>query len=552
MTYSSKWKSLPADRAVAVMVDAVRELGLDVREGRETVSNGCHALTLMVGGYLFVNGKGVSSALCRASAYGELIERIATRALFRLRHVSHDDDGEVFLPDEVVVDAKRYGADDVARRPLGIEVPYRTACALQGTFSSASRLVAEPFTSVADPGRTRLHPISITDLVYGTNGMAYGSTREEAQVQALSEVLERHATVLALTRSKGLPPFPLEELDADLVAMIRRFESEHSLRIRVLDAAQDLGLPVVCVIAEHGADGRYFVKFGGHFDPSVAAERCLTELFQGRGLENLSFLKGRHWVDDPTWQEKNLDAVLHTGDGYYPETFLSGAPAHPHAPWPVYASNTTAARAFETLLEGLGDGVWYREYPAPVGFVVRYLVPGVSEICTDVAAKIAWRLGLERTRTLLSEVDVRPDADLQEAMDFIESNTSSDMGALTAFLHHDLPASDPSRLLTLHLLRAVASVRTGDVAGARTLAASYRRRSEADPRVARALDAAVETSAAAATPSERRRSAEPLTRDLFHLETLRRGSPCSVRCRCRAVDRALESVRRARTSTWAA
>ena len=47
----------------------------------------CYAVTLVVGNTnLFVNGKGSSLEFARASAYGELMERLLTKVLFRYNY----------------------------------------------------------------------------------------------------------------------------------------------------------------------------------------------------------------------------------------------------------------------------------------------------------------------------------------------------------------------------------------------------------------------------------------------------------------------------------
>ncbi|XCB29006.1 YcaO-like family protein [Arcanobacterium hippocoleae] len=259
----------------------------------------------------------------------------------------------------------------------------------------------ETFTSV-QTGEERLVPVSLADVLIGTNGMAYGNDESEADQQALAELCERFANRIVITERLALPEFPRQALDPRLRLVIEELEERLGLVIRIRDASLGYGLPVISTLLEDPVSGRYFVKFGSHFDPSVATERCLTELFQGRPTDDLSFLRERAYVEEVYWQDRNLDSILHNGDGYYPPEYLVQVGVDPSSTWPLYLkSNDEAVQYMQSILGCIGGDVLKRVYLTDPGYVVRYLVPSVSELNLNGHDKIRWRCELDWVRKRL-------------------------------------------------------------------------------------------------------------------------------------------------------
>ena len=106
-----RWKEKKPEETIRSIQEVLRKQNINVQEIQQSNSKGCYALTLMIKGTdLSVNGKGGTELFARASAYGEMMERLATCSLFRLKHVHKMTEKEscVFYQDEIAVGKKAY------------------------------------------------------------------------------------------------------------------------------------------------------------------------------------------------------------------------------------------------------------------------------------------------------------------------------------------------------------------------------------------------------------------------------------------------------------
>lgn len=72
-------------------------------------------------------------------------------------------------------------------------------------------ICALPFTRQSDE-QTVYIPMNIVGNLYVSNGMSAGNTRNEARVQGLSEVFERHIKNRIIAESISLPEIPADVL----------------------------------------------------------------------------------------------------------------------------------------------------------------------------------------------------------------------------------------------------------------------------------------------------------------------------------------------------
>lgn len=110
-----------------------------------------------------------------------------------------------------------------------------------------------PFTRQSD-GETVYIPMNIVGNLYVSNGMSAGNTRNEARVQGLSEVFERHIKNRIIAESISLPEIPAEVMARypGVVESIAKLEAE--------------GFPILPMMARSAANIR------------LSASCCLTRL----------------------------------------------------------------------------------------------------------------------------------------------------------------------------------------------------------------------------------------------------------------------------------
>lgn len=122
---------------------------------------------------------------------------------------------------------------------------------------------------------------------YATNnGSAIGSTRAEAVLHALNEVIERDALSLLLCAAflhGHYEPRLLDpaSLPPDLCRLLNAVETELGEEIALISATTDLGIPtVLAYIAPHSGRGRAARGMGTSVSEPHAVERAISELAQ--------------------------------------------------------------------------------------------------------------------------------------------------------------------------------------------------------------------------------------------------------------------------------
>lgn len=440
MSYESKWKDRRPTDTINAVQEFLRGKDIHVEETNTTCMGSCYAVTLVVENTnLFVNGKGSSLEFARASAYGELMERVLTKVLFRYNYYDRysKERDTIFFEDEVLFDEAEYKNH---LSELGLRnCDYHSALDVQKYFTAfSSKLVMEPFNTI-NGEKTKYFPVSVLDVLFGTNGMAFGNTLEEAKTQALSEVFERYCNKEIINKEIIMPQIPADgSIFKDrLLEEIVEVKEKTGLEVTIYDASLGKGYPVISVIFENKENNTYFVKFGAHFDINVATERCLTEMFQGRRNNQSDYMKEKTYLDDSLWRKKNLESILHTGDGYYPVDVVNGGISeYKFEKWPEFHSNSEALEFYTNKLLEISDEVYFKVYKEKGFNVVRYLIPQVSQIYDDIAYKMRWQGELNDISNLLERTDDITENELKDCIDFISNNCSSASNTIIPFFKH--------------------------------------------------------------------------------------------------------------------
>lgn len=340
---------------------------------------------------VFSNGKGASRNAALASAYGELIERLSTRYLFAdfMLDPVMEEYGYVHQPDEkwFELDEEQWpeGLLDDCWKELYVNhqdlVPAQLADMNGG--GTGKGLCALPYVRQSD-GETVYVPMSMIANLFVSNGMSAGNNREEAIVQSLSELFERAIKTRIIADAIALPEVPAEVLSRfpHIVEGIRALE-EAGFGIRVLDASLGGKYPVMCIVLMH-PDGGAYACFGGHPTFEVALERTLTELVQGRALDELEGFPPPTTDMDMVDEPHNLELHFIDASGYVSWAFLSDEPDIEFADWdansPWASDNKTACTQMMDLIHSEGHEIYIAEHTDLGAFACRILIPGFSDI----------------------------------------------------------------------------------------------------------------------------------------------------------------------------
>ncbi|MGX7150814.1 YcaO-like family protein [Enterococcus ureasiticus] len=379
----------------------LKKINLDVFEHEMQNTEEFYSVLLQVSGStLFVNGKGTTAEYAKASAYGELMERILTGILFRY---------QLITPETMIYQDQNFHFNDTYNLKdsvalVGKQISKQDAQDIQQYFFSATekRLVMEEYQELQQDQAIEL-PIALVDAMYSSNGMAYGNDFYEASVQAMSEIFERYINRKILI-DEDVPPILTnwqDYVDSELTDKIEKLLEKHQLTLEVRDCSMGSQYPVVGIVVRNEAN-HYFVKFGAHFTFTVALERCFTELFQGRNME-MDFWKAPVYDYSDEFIQRNLERTMKDGDGFYPASFFEQVEDVDKLNFFFGASNEEAYNTFLEQLKTFSSPIYFKDYTIADHTVVRYIVPEISNVNVDIMKVKSWyQDSFYQTRTLTS------------------------------------------------------------------------------------------------------------------------------------------------------
>ncbi len=392
-----KFKEVSPVETIEKIKGILQKLGIETSEAwKESGLDNCWSLNLAAKGNApMSNGKGVSEELARASAYAEFVERLQG-GLFLYKYQDIIRKPEMYLqnyaPDVKYMTLaeleengewmdyiiKEYGGNITKKSLLEL-------CKLHGCAEDG-KIAAVPFYSLFEDKYVYL-PIGFVDQVYATNGCCAGNTRDEAWVHALSEMMERRASLQMLLSGEAAPPIPQSVLERYPVVMniINQIRKDGKFDIEILDYSLGNGFPVIAARLISKETQAYRVNVGADPVLEIAIERTLTELFQGQNVKTFSVnhngLVIGKTADFPV--VSNVINQLETSSGVFTADFFTEELTCTREP-AEFADNSdkTNTELLQYMLEvyrALGKPVYVRNF-SYLGFhSYRFVVPGFSE-----------------------------------------------------------------------------------------------------------------------------------------------------------------------------
>lgn len=344
---------------------------------------------------LYTNGKGGSQLASEASAILEFFERISTNLFFFDYYLGNRiaESDFLFYPSE-----KWFPVADPAllptHHPDGTELLSETLWAfynpegeltpdllLDNNSDTAARgIAALPFEQL-DTGETVYFPVNILTNIYVSNGMAAGNTPTECRAQALAEILERHVKNNIIANGICLPTVPQSVIDR-YPRIQRDIEElrEHGFPILVKDASLGGQFPVICVLLINPADGGCYASFGASCRFEVALERTVTELLQGRGLDQLDIFEQPSHDDEAVADILNLESHFIDSVGLLSWKMFGDTPDYEFNDWDFQGTTAEEYERLKTIITDRGAHVYCAEYRQCGIYTCRILVPGMSDI----------------------------------------------------------------------------------------------------------------------------------------------------------------------------
>ncbi|MBE9568956.1 MAG: YcaO-like family protein [Proteobacteria bacterium] len=389
-----KGKDAALEESIASMQQKLRDLNFDIEEASwlNPVPNvySVHIRDKDCG-LMFTNGKGTTKKSCLASALGEYFERLSCNYFFAdfylgeafsqaefvhypdERWFKNDDEGDDSIHEELL-DEKLWQYYD-PEQALSASIIFDT-----NSGTGERGICACPYRRQRD-GKDIWFPINIIGNCYVSNGMSAGNTRNEARVQSLSEVFERYIKNRIIAEGICLPEVPDEVLQRfpQIVEAIKKLE-QHGYSLRIADASLGGRYPVMSVTLINPNNATVFASFGAHPSFEVALERTVTELLQGRDLDQLDGFQSPSFDLEEVADHHNLETHFIDSSGLIAYDFFKNRPDFEFSDWDHDASTTDEFGYLRDIIHELGFDIYIADYEHLDVYSCRIIVPGMSDI----------------------------------------------------------------------------------------------------------------------------------------------------------------------------
>lgn len=387
-----KFKDEKPEVTVQKIIEKLDDIGIKIEEvwNDSKIENCCSVRITANGKTPGTNGKGITKAFARASAYGEFMERLQS-GLFFYKYAFFETDESVFLhafaPDKKYFTKDELLSDSAWMEPIvkryGITksqiADYCEICA------GSDKILVLPFYNLFKEQYEYL-PAAFVEHMYGSNGCCVGNTREEAWVHALSEIFERHSNIEIMKSGKSAPIIPREKIkDFKVVnSILDKIESTGMYDVQLLDYSCGKNYPIIATRIINKKTKGYLVNVGADPVFEIAVERTLTEIFQGRNLDNFT---SRHngailnKLSDISIAD-NIINQLENGNGLYTADFFLDSEISSTVDTFEDNSNKNNKQLMKWVLDkykSRGIDVYVRNYSFLGTPCYMFVAPGFSE-----------------------------------------------------------------------------------------------------------------------------------------------------------------------------
>jgi ribosomal protein S12 methylthiotransferase accessory factor len=440
-----KGKDKDLESSIAFMQGQLASLGFDIEqvswlnpvEGVYSVhirDKNCHAL--------FTNGKGNSKKACLASALGEFFERLSCNYFFADYYLGEVISQQPFVhyPNErwfeVVADQRPENLMNDSLWAYFDPEGNLDPASLFDTNSGAGErgLCALPFVQLSTQ-ETVFIPVNVIGNIFVSNGMSAGNTQPEAKVQALSEICERYVKHRVISEGLCLPDIPQTVIDRfPAIAQSIQAIEDYGYHLKVADASLGGVYPVISVTLINPKDGSVFASFGAHPCFEVALERTVTELLQGRELNQMDVFHPPIFDLDEVAAPQNIEMHFIDSSGYISNDFFRSEADYAFTDWNTDTTTEAEYQTLTALIHQQGYEVYVTDYDHLGVPACRILVPGMSDIYP--VDELVWENNNEGAvfrETLLNLKEADP-ADWQALLDALDEGSYNDQTLVAQFI----------------------------------------------------------------------------------------------------------------------
>jgi len=393
-------------------------------------------------GLMFTNGKGTTKKSCLASALGEYFERLSCNYFFADYYLGE----EISSGDFVHYPTEKWFEDEDDAMPEGLlnedlwafydpDEDLEPENIFDFNSGTGERgICALPFQRQSD-GETTYFPVNIIANLYVSNGMAAGNTENEARVQALSEICERYVKNKIISEMITLPEIPDAVLARypHIETSIEKLK-ENGYNLRLCDASLGGVFPVICVTLINPEAGTVLASFGAHPSFEVALERTVTELLQGRTINQNEDFTVPSFKRTEVVDNNNLVEHFINSTGLISYEFFKNESDYPFVEWDHDAATGSEFEYLCDLIHEQGHEIYIMDYNHLGVYACRILVPGMSEIYQ--VEELQWSNNNEGAhyREYLLSLDKMGPEGWESVLENIEEDTLMDVQKVAEFI----------------------------------------------------------------------------------------------------------------------
>lgn len=382
-----RYKETTPDKTVKRIKQILKQNGVEIEENWSKKSKvGTYSLRVCVKGTnIGQNGKGMTKDFALASGYAEFLERYQNGILVFRPEKKTEELPFVYSADEKELTVKEITEQDDSfiQNLFENNEEYTDKEEFLKQVLGEEKIICLPHYSVRDKKIVYL-PHVLSCHLCGTNGMCAGNSLEEAMIEGISEIIERHVTMQLIYQKVSFPEIPDSYLTKypKVQAMIERLRNKEGYTCKLLDCSFGGKYPVAGLVIIQKNTGRFGFKLGAHPDYGIAMERCFTEAAQGMDIFNYAQGCMFDFKNEDIEKEENIREFVDSNVATIPYQVFSENKTYEFVPVDD-VSELTNSQILNKMIDSIlqeGYDVIVRDV-STLGFPsCRIIVPGMTEI----------------------------------------------------------------------------------------------------------------------------------------------------------------------------
>lgn len=215
------------------------------------------------------NGKGITKEYALASAYAEFMERLQSNFLLKSSFLNKEDillfsDEKYLGYNEFYNKFYKFIEENSLKELIRSNEKYRYYTSFENIINNEKKDL----------------PIKLINFLTHSNGLCSGNTREEALVQGICEIFERHCYKTILLEEIKIKNIKIKNLEQYPISEQLRELKDMGFEYKIKDCSLGGKFPVVGFLLLKGKT-KYLFTVGSDPNFNIAVQRCITEALQG-------------------------------------------------------------------------------------------------------------------------------------------------------------------------------------------------------------------------------------------------------------------------------